>query len=46
MDTSGHPILDLAALSAVRQWHFIPATQAGQSVAAVADVPVQFRLDH
>jgi protein TonB len=44
MDTSGHPTLDFAALSAVRQWHFVPATQAGQSVAAVADVPVQFRL--
>jgi periplasmic protein TonB len=46
MDTSGHPILDSAALSAVRQWHFIPATQAGKSVAAVADIPVQFRLDN
>jgi protein TonB len=46
MDTSGHPSLDSAALSAVREWRFIPATQAGRSVAAVADVPVRFRLDN
>jgi protein TonB len=44
MGTSGHPSLDSAALSAVRQWRFIPATQAGRSVAAVAEVPIRFRL--
>jgi periplasmic protein TonB len=44
--TSGHPSLDSAALSAVRQWRFIPATQAGRSVAAVADVPIRFHLDN
>jgi periplasmic protein TonB len=43
--TSGYPSLDAAAQSAVRQWRFIPATQAGRSVAAIADVPIQFRLD-
>jgi periplasmic protein TonB len=42
--TSGHPSLDSAALLAVRQWRFIPATQAGRSVAAVADVPIRFHL--
>jgi protein TonB len=42
--TSGHPSLDTAAMSAVRQWRFIPATQAGRSVAASAEVPVRFRL--
>jgi protein TonB len=46
MDTSGYPSLDAAALSAVRQWRFIPATQAGRSVLAVADVPIRFRLDN
>jgi protein TonB len=44
MGTSGHPSLDSAAQSAVRQWRFIPATQAGRSVAAVAEVPIRFRL--
>jgi protein TonB len=44
MATSGHPSLDTAALSAVRQWRFIPATQAGRSVAASAEVPVRFQL--
>jgi periplasmic protein TonB len=44
MATSGHPSLDTAAMSAVRQWRFIPATQAGRSVAASAEVPVRFQL--
>jgi TonB family protein len=44
--TSFHPSLASAALSAVRQWRFIPATQAGRSVPAVADIPVQFRRDN
>jgi periplasmic protein TonB len=44
--TSGHPSLDSAAISAVRQWRFIPATQAGRSVAAVADVPIRFHLEN
>ena len=44
--TSGFPSLDSAALSAVRQWRFVPATQAGRPVAAIADVPVRFRIDN
>jgi periplasmic protein TonB len=44
--TSGYPILDSAALSAVRQWQFIPAMQAGTPVAAVAEVPVRFQIDN
>jgi periplasmic protein TonB len=46
MGTSGHASLDSAALSAVRKWRFIPATRAGKSVPAVAEVPVRFRLDN
>jgi protein TonB len=41
---SGIPSLDAAALNAVRQWRFVPATRAGKPVAAVARVPVRFRL--
>jgi protein TonB len=44
--TSGFPVLDSAALSAVRQWSFVPATQAGAPVSAVAEVPVRFRLEN
>ncbi len=44
--SSGYPILDSAALSAVREWRFIPAMQAGRAVAAIAEVPVRFRIDN
>jgi protein TonB len=44
--TSGYPSLDAAALSAVRQWRFVPATQAGIAVAAIAEVPVRFRIEN
>jgi protein TonB len=44
--TSGYPSLDAAAQSAVRQWRFVPATQGGISIAAVAEIPVRFRLDN
>jgi periplasmic protein TonB len=44
--TSGYPILDTAALAAVRQWRFNPAIQAGRPVAANAEVPVRFRLEN
>lgn len=45
LSTSGYSLLDKAALAAVEQWQFRPATQAGSAVAGAADVPVQFRLD-
>ena len=43
---SGSAQLDVAAQAAVRRWQFIPATQAGSPVAAIAEVPVRFRLDN
>jgi len=45
LSSSGYPLLDKAALTAVEHWHFRPATQAGMAVAGAADVPVQFRLE-
>ncbi len=46
LTTSGHPILDSAALAAVRHWRFAPATRTGRPVAAIADVPIRFRLEN
>jgi protein TonB len=45
LKTSGYPVLDQAAALAVKQWRFVPATQAGRPVAAIAEVPVRFQLD-
>lgn len=41
---SGFPSLDAAALGAVRQWRFVPATRGGTPIAATAQVPIRFRL--
>jgi protein TonB len=41
---SGHRALDEAAIAAVKLWRFAPAVVAGRPVAAVAELPVRFRL--
>ncbi len=41
---SGHPLLDQAALEAVRRWTFEPGRAAGQAVSSVVVVPVRFSL--
>ncbi len=41
---SGYEMLDKSALSSVRQWHFLPATENGRAVAMDVLVPVHFRL--
>lgn len=43
--SSGHGILDEAALDAVAQWTFLPATEGGVPVPAFVEVPVIFRLE-
>ena len=42
--TSGHSVLDEAAMTAVRDWKFVPARQGPRPVAARVEVPVRFRL--
>ena len=42
--SSGHEVLDRAALSAVRSWRFTPAHQAGQAIAATVEVPIRFHF--
>jgi protein TonB len=43
--SSGHSLLDQAALSAILAWRFDPATRAGFAVPGQVDVPVDFRID-
>jgi len=43
-ETSGHPILDRAALEAVRRWRFMPALRLGVPARARVLVPVAFSL--
>jgi protein TonB len=40
------PLLDAAALDAVRQWRFTPARLNGEAVPVVMTVTVRFTLDH
>ncbi len=42
--SSGHSVLDDAAMSAAKAWSFQPATQGGQPVAGTVTFPVQFKL--
>jgi protein TonB len=44
VSTSGHAILDAAAIRAVRQWRYEPARVAGGSVGASVRQPVVFTL--
>ena len=43
--SSGHPILDGAAVQAVGGWRFLPAMQAGRAVASTVRIPVRFSLN-
>jgi protein TonB len=43
--SSGHPLLDAAALAAVRRWAFEPASIGGRQVSSWVEVPVHFRLN-
>ena len=42
--SSGHEVLDEAALEAVSQWHFVPAKRGGQAVESWVNVPINFNL--
>jgi len=44
--SSGYDSLDDAAVSAVRRWQFVPATENSRAVSAWTEVSVVFRLDY
>jgi protein TonB len=44
-ETSGHALLDAAALDAVRRWRFEPARRSGQPVKGHAQVPIRFKIE-
>ncbi|MFA6169927.1 MAG: energy transducer TonB [Candidatus Margulisiibacteriota bacterium] len=43
-NSSGNSDLDLAAISALWQWRFNPASQSGAAIASWFEVPVKFAL--
>ena len=43
--SSGQPLLDAAAVAAVRRWAFEPASVGGRHVEAWVEVPVNFQLN-
>lgn len=42
--SSGHELLDEAALEAVRRWQFVPAKRDGTAVKSSVNVPITFNL--
>ena len=43
--SSGHKILDKAAVRAVRKWKFVPAQRGFKTVSSTVKVPIEFRLN-
>ena len=43
-ESSGHQLLDEAALSAVKSWQFVPARKGDIKIVAWVDIPVEFRI--
>lgn len=44
VQSSGHAVLDDAALRTLRRWKFSSAKLAGQPVSATVDIPISFKL--
>ncbi|MEO1767251.1 energy transducer TonB [Thiobacter aerophilum] len=42
--SSGHALLDEAALAAVKRWRFLPARRGEAPIAAWVEIPIRFRL--
>jgi len=44
--SSGHRLLDEAAVKAVRKWRFRPARRGDEQIISWVEIPVRFRLEH
>ncbi len=44
--SSGHDLLDQAALGAIRRWRFVPARRGEHRVAQAVEIPVTFKLEN
>lgn len=44
LESSGHPLLDTAALQAIRRWTFRPAHRWHTPISLIVEIPVRFRL--
>lgn len=42
--SSGHDVLDQAAIAAVTRWRFVPAAEGDRPVAGSLEVPIEFRM--
>jgi protein TonB len=43
-ESSGHRLLDEAALAAVKSWQFVPARKGDENIVAWVDIPIDFRI--
>ncbi|MEK6624231.1 MAG: energy transducer TonB, partial [Bdellovibrionota bacterium] len=43
--SSGHDMLDRAAVEAVRRWRFVPARRGNLPVSATVEIPITFKLN-
>ncbi len=43
--SSGHEVLDRAAVDSVKEWTFLPAQKGGKRVESWVLLPVKFKLD-
>jgi protein TonB len=46
VQSSGHDLLDQAAVDAVKQWRFVPAKRGDTAIARTENVPINFKLDN
>lgn len=46
VQSSGHDILDEAAVDAVEGWRFVPAKRGDNAVSSTVNVPINFKLDN
>lgn len=44
--SSGHESLDNAALHAIQEWRFVPATRGGHAIMTWVEIPIHFKLEH